>query len=1049
MLNRNAYPRPEYPRPDRQRAWIEGVDWINLNGPWQFRFATLDADSPDAIRDNGWRAEWFRPDHDAQNSDDAGWREQIIVPFCWESLAAWGEGDAAGNDNYYATRVFLNPLEVTAANHRSSPRYEVGWYRREVRIPAETQMAWRGKRVILTVGAADFFSDGWCNGIQVGHHEGGYTPFEFDLTDALETLPDGSRRGTLVLRVEDPMDNRQQPVGKQWQWYTTISGIWQTVWIEPRHQAHIDCFRITPDIDQAVAHFHIECSGLDKGCKYEVEVAITPPQSCVEGEVFRERIAVQPTAGKESGAAVQTIAVIPLCLWDPNQPDLYRVVLCLHEAASAPKRGGQSRDQSTLAADGKAAIGLDEVHSYFGMRKIDAESVVDGESSSAPMILRFNNEPRYLRGALYQSYHPDGVYTAGDAEVIRDDILFAKKAGFNFLRVHIKIDDPLVLYYADTLGILLMCDFPNFGEGGDTPLARARYEAMTRQGIKRDYNHPSIIAWCLFNETWGFGGQVELVKHFPNVPTRARRKIDSNGALLAAASPIGAAADGAESSTPNGAPEELPSNAVSAEAPAAQPTLATVETPATKLANLSAHTWVQSMWQMAKTLDNTRLIEDMSVVNWEHLDYFGHVVTDINSWHFYIDDYARAKEHIEKIVQATYAGSTFNYVAGFEQGSQPLINSEYGGVGALDGDRDISWSFKFLTNEMRRHGSISAYIFTQLHDVEWEYNGFLNYDRTAKEFGYDPRIINESNVLPIDCAPIARYNAGETVRVPVASSHFSTQRHQNVKLEWRLSGMDAEGRLHTDLSRGLVPIKFPHWRVAPAHTIEFQLPQSTFLGTLAVAAIDDAGEVLARNFVQFLGSDGYPPAREERDNVLFLRALPADWAHAGWPRFAFDREKVFAEDCLWGEGTGFFQWDIPLDGADLSSAKRLQVLCEASSHPTPTLPGATPQTDGELTPTTFEIALNGARIFEERLKMQPHDARGVLSYLRGGKGAYGYLAHATAEGDLLREIASRAADGYLRLRCAVPEDAIAQNGLAIYGAECGRYPICPTILVEW
>src|SRR5262250_3468330 len=131
-------PRPEYPRPDRQRGTAEGVDWLNLNGPWQFRF---DADR------RGLDEKWFDP-------DTPDWREQIIVPFCWESLAAWGEADSAGNDNYYSTRVFRNPLEVTRANHRSALRYEVGWYRREVVIPDLS--AWRDKRVILTIGAADF-----------------------------------------------------------------------------------------------------------------------------------------------------------------------------------------------------------------------------------------------------------------------------------------------------------------------------------------------------------------------------------------------------------------------------------------------------------------------------------------------------------------------------------------------------------------------------------------------------------------------------------------------------------------------------------------------------------------------------------------------------------------------------------------------------------------------------------------------------------------------------------------------------------------------------
>src|SRR5262249_15616040 len=243
-----------YPRPDRQRGTIEGEDWLNLNGPWQFRF---DGDRC------GIDERWFAPEMPE-------WREQIIVPFCWESLAAWGEGDAAGNDNYYATRVFRNPLEVTRENHRSALRYEVGWYRRVVEIPKNG--AWKNKRVILTIGAADFFTDCWCNGKHLGHHEGGYTPFEFDITDALRS-EGGRLRGTIVLRVEDPMDNSQQPVGKQWRWYTTTSGIWQTVFVEPRAATYIQWLRITPDIAAGTAHFEVQCVNAGDECEIETSIS--------------------------------------------------------------------------------------------------------------------------------------------------------------------------------------------------------------------------------------------------------------------------------------------------------------------------------------------------------------------------------------------------------------------------------------------------------------------------------------------------------------------------------------------------------------------------------------------------------------------------------------------------------------------------------------------------------------------------------------------------------------------------------------------------------
>jgi hypothetical protein len=936
--NTLLYPRPEYPRPDRQRGTEEGRDWLNLNGPWQFRF------DPDR---QGVDEHWF-------DTDQTEWREQIIVPFCWESLAAWGDGDSAGNDNYYSTRVFRNPLEVTRENHRSALRYEVGWYRRQITIPKTED--WNGKRVILTIGAADFFTDCWCNGLHLGRHEGGYTPFEFDITDALRDQ-DKERCGMIVIRVEDPMDNSEQPVGKQWRWYTTTSGIWQTVFVEPRDSTYVHCYKVFPDIHAGIARFLIDCVNAGSDCSVEIEIA----PSAAGAQTTNAEVV--------NGKVDRAIKLSVLRLWDPNLPNLYNVTIRL-------RRGDRT---------------LDTIHGYFGMRKIDFEFAKDSES---PTALRINGVARYLRGALHQSYYPDGVYTATSVETLKNDISFAKKFGFNFLRIHIKIDDPLLLHWADRLGMLLMADFPNFGEGGDTPKGRSRFEQMMREGIERDFNHPSIFAWCLFNETWGFGGQMSWLDTFlAPVPGR-----NGNG---------GAAK-----------PDPPP--------------------------NLPPQQWVQAMWELAKALDPSRLVEDMSVCHWDHLEYYQHCDTDINSWHFYINDYYKAKEHLDKIVAATFLGSSFNYVPGFLHKGQPLINSEYGGVGALDGDRDVSWSFKFLTNELRKHQQIAAYIYTELHDVEWEYNGFLNYDRTPKQFGYDPRIINESNTLPVDSAPIQRCAPGGKVSLRVFSSHYSSKEYGGVSLHWHLGGTDPKGRLHQNLVTGRAPISFPHRRVAEAHTIELNLPSAPMLCTLWLDARTADGVSVAQNFVQYFLSSAYPPDREDADRSLILRGAPANWAAAEWSGGTGEREKERAEDCCYGFGHGFFEWRIPVETADLERSRRIKVLCEASSHRIDS-----PQTDDDIFPTTLRISVNDVRLHESMLRNHPHDARGSLSYLRGGVGAYGYLVNAVAQGEQLQQVIRNRAEGVLRFRCSVPADALAQGGLTLYGAECGRFPVCPTIILEW
>src|SRR3954466_6484689 len=334
MRTRSFLPRPEYPRPDRQRSFLHGMDWLNLNGAWEFRF-----DAEDRGRDK----RWFAP-------DEQHWPDQIIVPFCWESLAAWGEADAAGNDHFYSTRVYRNPLEVTPQNYRSAARFEIGWDRPHIRIPANHK--WINKRVILTIGGADFYTEAWCNGQSLGTHEGGFTPFEFDLTEALRRDANGQLAGTIVIRVEDRMQNYEQPVGKQWGWYSSASGIWQTVFVEPRAPQFIERFEITSDIDRTTMKFRIFCTG---GSTVSIEA--TSP----DAKQFSTTVPV------EAGVAEAELNVGNPMLWDTNLPQLYSVQFQLHGAD----------------------IG-DLVQSYFGIRSLSAEHV---EGSTAPGTLCLNGEP--------------------------------------------------------------------------------------------------------------------------------------------------------------------------------------------------------------------------------------------------------------------------------------------------------------------------------------------------------------------------------------------------------------------------------------------------------------------------------------------------------------------------------------------------------------------------------------------------------------------------------------------------------------------------------
>ena len=200
--------------------------------------------------------------------------------------------------------------------------------------------------------------------------------------------------------------------------------------------------------------------------------------------------------------------------------------------------------------------------------------------------------------------------------------------------------------------------------------------------------------------------------------------------------------------------------------------------------NPDTQQWVEGVWKEMKQLDPSRLVEDNSA------DKRDHVATDINSWHFYIDDYARAKALIDNVVAKTFPGSEFNFVKGYKQQTAPLINSEYGAVGAGAGDRDVSWGFHFLTNELRLHEKIQGYIYTELTDIEWEHNGFYNYDRSAKDFGYDAfvpgmttRDLQGEDFVGYDGPPVVK---ATTFTLPVFVSHFSARTDQPTLRWWRV-----------------------------------------------------------------------------------------------------------------------------------------------------------------------------------------------------------------------------------------------------------------------
>lgn len=893
-MSRHDLPRPEYPRPDFQRGSAEGIDWINLNGLWDFEF------DPEDI---GETQNWY--------NSDAFLTGSITVPFAWESHLAWDEGHLASNDNWFSRHAFRVPDDVNRENYREQERHEIGWYGVLTDIPGH----WKSKRVLLHFCAADWETKVWVNGQYAGVHEGGYDPFSFDISPHVSP----GETAHIVVRVYDPNDHSRQPGGKQHDWYARTSGIWQTVYLEPTPIHHIKKVHITPDIDAGKAVFEINSEGPDRA---GIQIEATAPNG-----------ATHVMDAPESNDSIELAIPDPM-LWSPETPHLYDVTV-------------------SLLVDGRVA---DRVRTYFGMRKISINTLPDSDTK----YIFLNDKPVYLRGALNQSYNPWGLYTFPTDESIRTDLQRTLDFGFNFLRLHIKIEEPRFLYWADRMGILLMCDIPNFHNDGYGPEACERWETAMRRTIARDFNHPSIFSWCCFNESWGLGND-----DFKHMKDRQE--------------------------------------------------------------------WVRAMYRLTRSLDVTRLVEDNSPC------FYDHVETEINSWHFYINDYQEAKAHIQHVVDNTYPGSTFNFAGDNKQDDAPLMNSEYGGISAGAGDKDVSWCFKYLTNELRLHEKICGYIYTELQDIEWEHNGFMNYDRTVKSFGYDYRIINAADMILIDAPPGQTLPGKSHFKASVSTSHFSDRDLDGAVLRWQLDGLGIWGEDLTGLVEGQVDIAWLKYRVNPVHNLDILLPPGNMICTLHVWVEDSLGEVQARNFTHIDVYDGPLPNLDRQPNNLTLRYDIRTHANADWTGGILEDG-----DTLIGMGSGNFSYELDLpDPIELDRCQALEIWAELSAGRK-----ETPQTEPPGYPSNLTILVNDTQVGATILPDAPADCRGALSYINDVPGRYGELVRVIIDGEDLQRLLETV-DTSINVRFESPAVSENQGGVAIYGARAGRYPLQPCVVFRY
>lgn len=920
----------EQTRAERPRADWERADYVNLNGWWDFSF------DPNEI---GQEQGWFAADKQME--------QMINVPFCWES-----------------------PLSGV-----ENPDYQgQAWYQKKVVVDEN----WDGRKLFLKFGAVDWKCKLWVNGEEVGEHVGGYSAFEFDVTEYLKA----GEENVITLWVEDKGsygdDSYPALIGKQGRnapcGYIHTSGIWQTVGLEARSATYLDNARAATDVDNSTVTYTLDVTtdeAQELTVEYDFESKIydvEKDEDIPTGSTVKGSQTIQAEAGSGS-INLEAITVENPKLWNYDDPNLYYGTLTVKDSQGAV---------------------LDQVDTYFGMRKVEQKYF---DESLGTKYIYINNKPVYMSGLLDQGFWEEGIYTAPSEEALKYDILAMKEAGFNMIRKHLKVEDPLQYYWCDKLGMMVWQDMPHAtamvpDKEGDATPGRVYFEECLDSMMNMNYNHPSIVAVMLFNETWG------LQKAYQ----QGKRGVT--------------AADG-----------------------------------------MNTKEWVEHLFEKTKNLNPNLLVEDMSACNNDHVqptemntyhmypNSYQNTLNDVQNrvngtFVGSTNNFAFGETQDGDVMLNSEYGGVGAYAGDFDV--------SYCFKYMTDIQRRFEKQSGFVYTEpydveYERNGLLT-------YDRNWKVFG---YDEIA--YGGDMGIkdLTQEIYVGIVDQPIRNVKPGQKMKTKVMTIGWTDELPENVVMKWRFDGTDIYGNSISTGKSGEKSLNLSPYRKTTA-TLTYQAPAQACVGTLTVWLEDENGNKLAKNFTNVVvadeTSDNTAYIQKNQDGSVVMKAAVEDarmvtTEESGAQTYSYTLPEDFDLEQLKGMRVL----------AEASSYKG-QIGTDKNLSSYSSKYGQTAV--GRERASDLTVSINGVEVDTVYLPDNPRDMRGTLSLNspyngQTSAGDFGYLVNLNISEEKLAQIrATLGEDRELTVTYEVKEDAENRNGLRIYSSTYGRYAVNPTLILN-